>query len=205
VAASPDSPPPAPRERAASTRSRLLEATYELLLEHGYHGTTVQAVARRAGLTTGAIYGKFENKQQLAAAAVLERAQNLGPAIPPAPVATDTASLAEVLAEHLAAPARPEHRLLTEVTGAVMRDDGTDSPFFTGTRTIEAIARAAVDDARARHLIDPAVPGDALATILVNLYIGAITTKAWNLPQPDLDDLRPVLAALGRALAPPPA
>jgi AcrR family transcriptional regulator len=205
VASSPDPRPPAPQERAGSTRARLLEATYELLLERGYHGTTVQAVARRAGLTTGAIYGKFENKQQLAAAAVLERAQQLGPAIPPVPRDADTASLAEVLAEHLAAPPRPEHRLMTEVTGAVMRGDGTNSPFFAGTRTIEALARAAVDDARAHDLIDPAIPADALAAILVDLYIGAITTKAWNLPQPDLADLRPLLAALGRALAPPPA
>ena len=36
-----------------STRDRLLEAAYELLIANGYQASTRQAVARRAGLTTG--------------------------------------------------------------------------------------------------------------------------------------------------------
>jgi AcrR family transcriptional regulator len=53
-----------------STRQRLLDAATEVFLEKGYEGTRVAEVARRAGLTTGAIYGNFDNKADLLTAAL---------------------------------------------------------------------------------------------------------------------------------------
>ena len=50
------------RER---TRAKLLEAARELTREVGYEKTTMEAVARRAGMTTGAIYGNFKNRDEL--------------------------------------------------------------------------------------------------------------------------------------------
>jgi AcrR family transcriptional regulator len=48
-----------------STRQRLLDAATEVFLEKGYEGTRVAEIARRAGLTTGAIYGNFGSKAEL--------------------------------------------------------------------------------------------------------------------------------------------
>ncbi len=53
-----------------STRERLLTAATEVFLEKGFEGTRVAEVARRAGLTTGAIYGNFESKADLLTAAL---------------------------------------------------------------------------------------------------------------------------------------
>ena len=53
-----------------TTRQRLLDAATEVFLEKGYEGTRVAEVARRAGLTTGAIYGNFESKADLLNAAL---------------------------------------------------------------------------------------------------------------------------------------
>ncbi len=53
-----------------STRRRLLDAASEVFLEKGYEGTRVAEIARRAGLTTGAIYGNFESKADLLTAAL---------------------------------------------------------------------------------------------------------------------------------------
>jgi AcrR family transcriptional regulator len=50
------------RER---TRAKLLEAARQLVREEGYEHTTLEAVARRAGMTTGAIYGNFKNREEL--------------------------------------------------------------------------------------------------------------------------------------------
>jgi AcrR family transcriptional regulator len=55
---------------ADSTRQRLLDAATEVFLEKGYDGTRVAEVARRAGLTTGAIYGNFDSKAELLTAAL---------------------------------------------------------------------------------------------------------------------------------------
>ena len=50
------------RER---TRAALLEAARALVRERGFERTTLARVARRAGMTTGAIYGNFKNRDEL--------------------------------------------------------------------------------------------------------------------------------------------
>ena len=47
------------------TRATLLEAARALVREKGYAHTTLEAVAHRAGMTTGAIYGNFKNRDEL--------------------------------------------------------------------------------------------------------------------------------------------
>jgi AcrR family transcriptional regulator len=49
---------------------RLVEAAAEVFSEKGYDGARVQEIARRAGLTTGAIYGRFTGKAELLRAAI---------------------------------------------------------------------------------------------------------------------------------------
>lgn len=66
-----DSPaPPSPRRRPkgdkrARTRTRLLDAALELTRANGFDRTTLQDIAERAGMTTGAIYGNFKNRDEL--------------------------------------------------------------------------------------------------------------------------------------------
>lgn len=50
------------RER---TRAKLLEAARWLIREKGYESATLEAIAEKAGMTTGAIYGNFKNRDEL--------------------------------------------------------------------------------------------------------------------------------------------
>src|SRR5262245_10390124 len=50
------------RER---TRAQLLEAAAHVIRERGFYGTTLEAVAERARMTRGAIYGNFKDKEAL--------------------------------------------------------------------------------------------------------------------------------------------
>jgi AcrR family transcriptional regulator len=50
------------RER---TRTALLDAALALTREKGFEQTTLQDVAERVGMTTGAIYGNFKNRDEL--------------------------------------------------------------------------------------------------------------------------------------------
>ena len=52
------------------TRDRLLAAAAEVFAEKGYDRAGVQEIARRAGFTTGAIYGRFRGKADLLLAAI---------------------------------------------------------------------------------------------------------------------------------------
>src|ERR1051325_11138844 len=47
------------------TRAALLEAARAVIREKGYSKTTLEEVAARAGMTTGAIYGNFRNRDEL--------------------------------------------------------------------------------------------------------------------------------------------
>jgi AcrR family transcriptional regulator len=55
------------------TRDRLLAAAAEVFAEKGYDRAGVQEIARRAGFTTGAIYGRFRGKADLLVAAIAEQ------------------------------------------------------------------------------------------------------------------------------------
>ena len=52
------------------TRDRLVAAAAEVFAEKGYDRAGVQEIARRAGFTTGAIYGRFRGKAELLLAAI---------------------------------------------------------------------------------------------------------------------------------------
>src|SRR4030095_13000111 len=47
------------------TRANLLEAARSLIREKGHENTTLEDIAERAGMTTGAIYGNFKNREEL--------------------------------------------------------------------------------------------------------------------------------------------
>jgi TetR/AcrR family transcriptional regulator, repressor for uid operon len=51
-------------------RDRLVAAAAEVFAEKGYDGAGVAEIAKRAGLTTGAIYGRFTGKAELLLAAI---------------------------------------------------------------------------------------------------------------------------------------
>ena len=52
-------------DKRQRTREALLAAARELVREKGYEATTLQEVAARAGMTSGAIYGNFKNRDDL--------------------------------------------------------------------------------------------------------------------------------------------
>jgi AcrR family transcriptional regulator len=52
-------------DKRARTRAALLEAARALIREKGHERTTMEEVARRAGMTGGALYGNFRNRDEL--------------------------------------------------------------------------------------------------------------------------------------------
>jgi AcrR family transcriptional regulator len=68
------------RER---TRAALLEAARALIREKGHERTTMEEVARRAGMTTGAIYGNFKNRDELFIALGQTYWPPIAPEVPP--------------------------------------------------------------------------------------------------------------------------
>ena len=65
------------------TRAALLEAARALVREKGHAKTTLEEVAARAGMTTGAIYGNFRNRDELFIALADAYWPPIKPRVPP--------------------------------------------------------------------------------------------------------------------------
>lgn len=57
-------------ERTAETRSRLMDATIECLIDSGYSGTTTVAVCKRAGVSHGSLLYHYGTRERLLGAAL---------------------------------------------------------------------------------------------------------------------------------------
>ena len=98
------------RER---TRAKLIEVASQLVKENGYERTTLDEVARRAGMTRGAIYGNFKNRDDLILAVVETRWRPIVPPfIPGAPFKQQMRILGEAVVAAI-----PERR--TSAIGAL--------------------------------------------------------------------------------------
>ncbi len=53
------------QRQKAATRRMLLEAAESVFARQGFHGATVDEIAREAGATTGALYANFAGKEDL--------------------------------------------------------------------------------------------------------------------------------------------
>ncbi len=54
-----------PKLPAATRRNQLLNAAQALFIRNGYRATTTESIARRAGLTKGALYFHFRSKEEI--------------------------------------------------------------------------------------------------------------------------------------------
>src|SRR6478672_8475039 len=90
-------------------RARLLEATVECLVEHGFGGTSTTLVSERAGVSRGAQLHHFPSKNDLVVAAVEHltdvRRSELAAAVRALPTgARRTRAVLEMLGDHFTSP-----------------------------------------------------------------------------------------------------
>ncbi len=60
------------RPRNANAAAVICNATLELIVENGFNGITIRAIAERAGVGLPTIYRRWASKEELAKAAILE-------------------------------------------------------------------------------------------------------------------------------------
>lgn len=185
------------------TRDRLLTAAAEVFAEKGYDGAGVQEIARRAGFTTGAIYGRFRGKAQLLLAAMEANSHD---------------EFEELFADH-----RFEGRatdILTTV-GAHLVTDEFDSgqallleAFVAGRRDPEVAGMlrriieertvsltALVDEAKSTGAIDPALDTRSIVRFCHAVALGFLLFGAIDLDRPDAVPWETLIARLVDAVA----
>ena len=95
----------APGSKRERTRVTLIDAAARLIAEKGYHNITLEHVAASVGMSRGAIYGNFKDRDELFMAVLESRWQ---PIIPPFKPGAGLREQMRILAEAViaAAPAR---------------------------------------------------------------------------------------------------
>lgn len=99
------------RDKAEVTRQRLLKAAHQEFLDNGFHGATMAAIARRAGVAGQTVYFVFHTKAELLSAVI--DAAVLGDDPPTVPQDTDwwaamnNADTAEEVLRHFVRGAGP--------------------------------------------------------------------------------------------------
>ena len=53
------------QQRSIDKKERIIKAAYELFSENGYHRTVTSDIAKRAGVSTGIVYGYFKDKRDI--------------------------------------------------------------------------------------------------------------------------------------------
>lgn len=97
--------PPASGGKRERTRAALIAAAARLIEEKGYHNITLEHVAKLVGMSRGAIYGNFRDRDELFMAVLESRWQ---PIIPPFKAGATLREQMRILADAViaAAPAR---------------------------------------------------------------------------------------------------
>ncbi|TMM16093.1 MAG: TetR family transcriptional regulator [Actinobacteria bacterium] len=167
-------------ELRGTARERLLNAALAELRERGYEGSSLEAIARRAGLTRGAVYWNFHSKLELFVALLEQRvdgpARELMRLTETAPPETLTAGAVSHGLGRLVREQRDLIMLLFEYWALAVRDPNLRPSFNERQKLLRnALARAL--ESRHAHTGVPLVyPAERLATAILALANGLAMT-----------------------------
>jgi AcrR family transcriptional regulator len=160
-------------ERNQVTRSALIAAGRALFAERGYADVAVADLAKRAGVTTGALYHQFGSKQELFKAIYSELVQGVGAQVLRARERSGGPSLIADCEAYMAACADPAFNRITIDAPAVI---GWDQILDEAQSMIEASLSAARDRG---EIADPPIQslGRMLAAALKEAAVMIATAK----------------------------
>ena len=99
--------------KRARTKAKLMDAAAVVIAEKGFDRASLADIAARAGMTRGAIYGNFRNKEELFLALVAESWQPIVPKVDPS---MSLKQQMRMLGQTVAEEARARRRLATAAT-----------------------------------------------------------------------------------------
>jgi AcrR family transcriptional regulator len=176
--------------REGLTRKRLIEAAAQLIAEEGYDRVGVLAIAHRAGLTNGAIYGNFRDKAHLLAAAIEMRLHRLFDTVEQSrQVETPPLEVIGRIARSMALDTPDaDRRLLVEAWSAAWRDPEIGALVRERLERIESMVIRLGDQARAEGELAQDIHPATLARFGMALGLGYDLIHTAGVPEPDRDD-----------------
>jgi AcrR family transcriptional regulator len=164
-------------ELRGTARQRVLEGAADEFVERGYAAASLQAIAKRAGLTRGAVYWNFKNKQELFLTLLDERidepARELMELTQTAPADEATAAAVSDGLARLISDEAPLLMLLFEHWAAAARDPKLRRAFNARQRKLRDTLAHALQARHATTGVPLTYPADRLATAVLALAYGS--------------------------------
>ena len=164
-------------------REQLLDAAARVFARQGYAGTKIQDIVREAGLSTGAVYGRFRSKDELLREAVIRRSNRVaslghlkgirvadliqrGAALSNKPLTDDEAVRLEAF---VTARREPDVAAAVEEAQSAWR------------AAIQPLVDAALEDGTVAADVDP----QAVLYFVRTMHLGLLLQRAAGLPAPE--------------------
>lgn len=183
-----------PRDPAAD--AAILAAAFELFLERGVEGASMEQVAKRAGVGKLTVYRRWSSKEELIAGAIEAgiEAEALWPAneeiaaTPPSEFIEATLPMAADLA------ATPRYRqLIARVLGTAVSHPALMETYWNHYLVPRRQATAAMLEQAKR---EGALPADSDVEVLIDMLAGAVMYRVLQPNPPDAAEMRRYLRAL---------
>jgi AcrR family transcriptional regulator len=182
-------------------RRQLIDAAAEVFAEKGYDRAGVAEIARRAGYTTGAIYGRFSGKAELLLAAIDARSDSeLDHLFNEHRFEGKVTDILTTVGSHLVTDVDENGALLLEAFVASRRDPEVrllmqESLDLRSDRLADLVAEAQTTGA-----IDPALDAEAVVRFCHAVGFGFLLLRAIDIKLPEPGPWEDLIARLVNAL-----
>src|SRR5690606_410976 len=160
----------APAKRPSKNRERLLAAARKLFAEHGYAGTGTEDIVREAGVTRGALYHQFADKQDLFRSMLERMLPEIGQRLfdeTRSPISSDREGLKVGCQVLLGIYAGPEVRRLFLIEGPAVLG-------LAGWKALQAPLSTLFLHHALQHLVDEGTLGQGELEPVAELLAGAL-------------------------------
>ena len=173
---------------------RLLRAAAEVFASQGYEKARVAEIARRAGVTTGAIYSRYSGKAELLLDAVDHHVPGELAALLSGAGSRDSAvDVLSQLGSHLVDELDESAGLFLEAVVAARRDPELADRLRHKVEDEDARLGKLVDEAIADGLFDPELDRLAIVRVAHAIGFGMVLTRSMGLDLPPPDDWTAVI------------
>ena len=171
-----------------------------MFAREGYAGTKILDIVREAGVSTGAVYARFESKNDLLRAAVVNSSTRGGV------LASGAGDVAELLRHPtglIERPLNPSEALRLEAYVTARRDREVAAALTEAYEHWRQGAEPLVTDAMAAGSIDDDLDPEAVLFLYRSLYLGMLLHRGSGMDGPDPEAWAALVERLVASLSPP--
>ena len=177
----------------STTENNLIEAAAEVFAERGYDGAGVAEIARRAGVTTGAIYSRYRGKAELLFEALDNALENHLDGILASSNQNSPADILSSLGSSLLNNRGDQDALLLEAIVASRRDSELSEMLRRRFEDQGMRLAKIIEEAKSDGLFDPTIDTKAIVTFALSINLGFAIFRTMDTPIPESHEWQVVI------------